>query len=1140
MALLGDYIKLKRRYMRSVNLERDLEIVDSVNGYIITPKALDTLERLLNSYFASDTIRSRTLTGVYGTGKSAFAHFFTSLCAPNTDPMKNNALEILNQFVNTKKYYELIKKDFPERGLIRAVSTATYEPVSNTIIKALHRGVTLFWKDSRKKPDVIGKLDKLLSNGGVKNEVVLELIQEVGRASKTGVLLLIDELGKNLEFAAYNQSVGDLYLLQQIAELPADEKNPTVLIIGLLHRAFADYAHNLTVLQRNEWGKIQGRFEDIPFTESSEELIRLIGHAIDKIDSKDIKIPLEKWAMSWNKSLDKKVKIKGLSVNALKSVYPLHPLSALVLPVLCSRYAQNDRTIFSFLTGDEPHSLTHFLKEKELEEDLLPSLKLHRLYDYFVESAGITMSSRPQYQRWVEIQGILQDVKSLEPDERLLLKTIGILNLISLSGTLKASRKLLPLAMCDTPEDTKVIKYWDSIIEKLLNQGILTWRKQIDEIRLWEGSDFDIEQALTDQIEAIKIPLSQLLLKFNPLNPIIPQRHSYKTGTLRYFERHYIDSSCDINNVECINKDNDGVICYWLDNDGLKLVPEYTKSGKPLIFIYPYDLKALNSACLEYAALRMLEKNTPKLLSDGVARREVRYRLIIAKKLMDDAFEKTFRISKANVQCWVCGEKKEFSTETEFRSVLSDICDKVYNSGLSLWNELINRRDLTSQASSARKLLIEAMINNTEKDKFGIDGYGPERSMYESIFNKTGIHIKKGELWEITEPEEDSGMLSVWNKIKEFCLEVTEEPKTLDGLYEILTLPPYGVKGGSIPVLLAAILIKYSDEISIYKEGTFIPTLGSEHFELMMKKPQKFAVKYIPISGLRWKIFKELEVALSGGRTRSSYNIRNETLLGVVKPLVKFANALPDYTKNTKTLSEEGKLVRDALLNAKEPDQLLFRELPGVLGLEPIEPDEEIDDNKVNEFKNRLFKALKEISSSYEILLGTCKELLFEAFNFESGKDDLRKILQKRVAYIQDKCVEKSLKSFVFATIDDSSSDKEWIEAISMITGGKPPLFWNDDDIIVFENKLGDTARKFKNLEALQKDMPLLNGDYEVKRITLTRSDGSELHKMLWINQDSQNRLDDITREILNKLDGNQELQQALVASLAEKFLKPE
>jgi hypothetical protein len=73
----------------------------------------------------------------------------------------------------------------------------------------------------------------------------------------------------------------DLYLLQQIAELPSNKDGYNVFIFGLLHQSFIDYAHGLASAQRNEWAKIQGRFEDIPFIESSDKMLRLIGHALE-------------------------------------------------------------------------------------------------------------------------------------------------------------------------------------------------------------------------------------------------------------------------------------------------------------------------------------------------------------------------------------------------------------------------------------------------------------------------------------------------------------------------------------------------------------------------------------------------------------------------------------------------------------------------------------------------------------------------------------------------------------------------------------------------------------------------------------------------------------------------------------------
>jgi len=53
----------------------------------------------------------------------------------------------------------------------------------------------------------------------------------------------------------------------------------------------------------------------------------------------------------------------------LAAATPLHPITALVLPMLCTRYAQNDRSLFTFLTSEEPLSFKNFLDEATVEGD---------------------------------------------------------------------------------------------------------------------------------------------------------------------------------------------------------------------------------------------------------------------------------------------------------------------------------------------------------------------------------------------------------------------------------------------------------------------------------------------------------------------------------------------------------------------------------------------------------------------------------------------------------------------------------------------------------------------------------------------------------------------------------------------------
>lgn len=143
---LSQYFSLKRRYFRSINLERDLDKVDALEGYIPTERALEVIKRIVAGLNGTSNHLAWTVTGVYGTGKSAFAHFLTSLCAPNNSQMRQEALKIAaTAFEIDSLEYQTLNETIPTQGLFRAVATAQREPLSNTIIRAIYRGTNLFW-----------------------------------------------------------------------------------------------------------------------------------------------------------------------------------------------------------------------------------------------------------------------------------------------------------------------------------------------------------------------------------------------------------------------------------------------------------------------------------------------------------------------------------------------------------------------------------------------------------------------------------------------------------------------------------------------------------------------------------------------------------------------------------------------------------------------------------------------------------------------------------------------------------------------------------------------------------------------------------------------------------------------------------
>jgi len=1132
---LSEFINVKRRYTRSINLERDIDISDSVLGYIPTNKPLETLGRFIES-FKCNSIRRWTITGVYGTGKSSFAHFLAALCASNSNPIKQNALKILNEQKNIDK--SLIKgfeRNILKEGLVRAVVTASREPISYTIIKALYIGLNLYsFENSKiKDPLVDNLLTQIKNNENINDDHVIEAVKQVATYSPNGLLLIIDELGKNLEYSTNNQLNSDLYLLQQIAELPSDEKNPKIFMFGILHQAFSEYTYGINLAQKNEWMKIQGRFEDIPFIEAPEQVVKLIGSSINveiNFFDKNKKRVIEKWAKEWKNSLKDLTCIKNLDVETIESIYPLHPMTASILPILSSKYAQNDRTIFTFLSSQEPYSFNSLIKGLNFDDKNLPTIRLYDLYDYFVETAGVLISSRPNFQRWNEIQSRINDAKNLDIDKLNLLKTIGILNLISSGGPLRATKATVVNSMCNSYESSDKSK-WDSLISDLEKEKFVTIRNQLDEIRIWEGSDFNIESGITSQIEKTSEQLDWLLNKYYPLAPIIAQKHSYKTGTLRYFERVFCNDESLLSSIDCMDKFSDGLIIYWCGEDNPSLIPpSETKTKKPLILLKAKNIKNLKDNCLELVALLRLKQQSSELQIDAIARKEILQRINIAQKILEESIQQAY--SLIDNDCFVNG--KNFKNIYSLNAILSIECERIYKKTPILWNELINKRELTSQGSMARKSLMNAMLTNYKEAKLGIVGNGPEYCIYESLLRNTGIHTKLNGAWLFDKPKKDENMIEIWKEIENYCLDAVVDSRSITDLYEILDLPPYGIKRGLVPILFLAVYIVNMDKISIYFENKFIPKFSCENIELLLKKPEKFSIKNTQPNTVQSKVINELYEKLFNAK---SDTINTASLLSTAKALVRLINELPDYSKNTRRISKNAIAVRNNITTMTEPDKILFEDLPKSLGYAKF-TTKKVTEEQINLYCQDLITALKNINHAYEDLLMDCRKEIITHFKVQSN--DLRKELVKRSSSIKQKTIEPCLKRFINAIEEKSKNDTQWLEAVIMVIADKPADSWTDIDQDKFKIQVEDTARRFLNLESIYREITdVFGNNINAKKINCTDSDGNEINKILWIDNSEKKSAEELCNKFMkdNNLDSNPKLKEAIIATLIDNIL---
>ena len=162
---------------------------------------------------------------------------------------------------------------------------------------------------------------------------------------------MIDELGKFLEYAAQHPAQGDVFVLQTLAEFATRSEQTPLFFLTILHQAIEQYANKFAKSQQEEWAKVQGRFEDIAFVEPTEQVLRLIGSAIERTsesEEEDLSLPIE-FGLKPNQLTEDEFS------ELLKNCLPLHPIVALVIDSIFPAIRAKTNVLFSlFLVQTNP------------------------------------------------------------------------------------------------------------------------------------------------------------------------------------------------------------------------------------------------------------------------------------------------------------------------------------------------------------------------------------------------------------------------------------------------------------------------------------------------------------------------------------------------------------------------------------------------------------------------------------------------------------------------------------------------------------------------------------------------------------------------------------------------------------------
>lgn len=189
-----------------------------------------------------------------------------------------------------------------------------------------------------------------------------------------GIFVVYDEFGKYLESSIAQATVKDTKLLQDFAErCDRSGKNQLHLLL-ICHKEIENYIDILPKQKVDGWKGVSERFRHIHLYNNYSEVYSLIRAAIiknpdewEKFCSKN-KAQFENLKNIWFGSSFRLFSNLDFDVGQtiLFGCYPLHPVTSYILPRLSEKVAQNERTLFTFLSGNDKNGFASLIKKRRM------------------------------------------------------------------------------------------------------------------------------------------------------------------------------------------------------------------------------------------------------------------------------------------------------------------------------------------------------------------------------------------------------------------------------------------------------------------------------------------------------------------------------------------------------------------------------------------------------------------------------------------------------------------------------------------------------------------------------------------------------------------------------------------------------
>ena len=1127
---MSDMISVASGFQYSVNIGYDINHDDKLQNFIPTKSSLALLQDILESTEDSSTERARVLVGAYGKGKSHIVLTILSILMRkdwNLFPKLNEKIERYSNLDRLRRnYYESKKKLLPviingsstsmqqafllalqkalsENELMRVMPDTNYQAAIKTI-KKWETDFPETYKRFKKEIgepvnkfverlgnydlDTYGDFERLfpaLTSGSLFNPFlgfdISELYESVVKCIKplgySGIFVVYDEFSKYLEANIKQASVSDTKMLQDFAE-KCNRSNENQLHLMLIsHKEISNYIDKLPKQKVDGWRGVSERFKHIHLNNNFTQTYEIISSVIKKS-----KRSWERFQKSFADSFDsllKRYSSHAIFTDVAKEdikrtifdCYPLHPVTTFILPRLSERVAQNERTLFTFLSAKGNSTLPAFLND--YQDDCFKVITPDVVFDYFEPLFRKESYSSELHKNYILTKTILEKLN----EGSLQAKIIKSLSLIYI---LEQFDKIKP-----TANELDVIYSLDysheeirDAIDVLVNKEYVVYLKvSNDYLRLKQSSGVDVKQEIADTIEryASDFSVKGTLNSSSLDNYMYPSKYNDEREMTRFFSFEFIDASevtKEVDwNVKSESINADGVIYGIIpsSDDSIvntkKLVCSTSKGRERFIFVIPKKYSEIEDVVLQFNAVMKLraEAEGDDLLFDEY---EVIYedlRDVISEFVSSYTHPELFKSTYIHN-----GSEKTISRKAALSELMSQICEKVYSKTPVVNNESINKNNLTSTAFTSRSKIIAGLLRNTIEANLGLTGTGQDVSIMRSVLVRTNILVTEGSgLTRINLQTGDNKLDYLLSVIAGFVQYAKRKGSCcFNELYKMLMSPEgkIGIRKSLIPIFLAVVLHEYRQEVVI-ESSMGQEVLNVDTLLRIEAEPNSFNLRYLDWDPKKEKFVKELEgifkeYVIDAEKASNSYDF-------IVSAMRRWYMSLPKYAKEKIPEAKAKRyksLIRLMKLNIGSYD-LLFIKLPYEFGFEDVDTS--------------LAKDVKEAKKYYDNVLTDLTRKLIDVtkdvYSSGSGRG-----IQKRTtltSVIKDWC--ESLDSAVFEQLFENGADRP-LRLFKEVTNDEKNLIlrlarlvtdlriedWDDKTIDIFIERLKEykiTAEGFRH-----------------------------------------------------------------------------